>query len=228
ADEDDDDFHLGPLPDMDDASSIFGRAVGLRSDLSDHGWRESPEVDLLGNQQADREDRTDELRRPSVDSRRIRRGERQRADARQGGADVESSAVDLGSKPEGEMPSFVHQTQVESSHPQTNGEHGRTDLLSAPPEIFDLATAGLAANQLNLALDEKPQQPWKAWVGGGVCGLLVGAATYLAMWYSHALPDLTGGATSKPVASAALQNAQEQARTAWVAQKAEMQGRADE
>src|SRR5262249_36819979 len=65
ADEDDDDFHLGPLPDMDDASSIFGRAVGLRSDLSDHGWRESPEVDLLGNQQADREDRTDELRRPS-------------------------------------------------------------------------------------------------------------------------------------------------------------------
>jgi hypothetical protein len=73
ADDEDDDFHLGPLPDMDDASSIFGRAVGLRSDLSDHGWHESPEVDLLGNQQADHDDRTDELRRPSVDSQRMRR-----------------------------------------------------------------------------------------------------------------------------------------------------------
>src|SRR5439155_26417800 len=43
-DDDDDDFQLGPLSDMDDASSIFGRAVGLRSDVSDHSWRESSHV----------------------------------------------------------------------------------------------------------------------------------------------------------------------------------------
>src|SRR5262245_51590052 len=38
--DDDDDFQLGPLPHMDDASSIFGRAVGLRSDVNEPDWRD--------------------------------------------------------------------------------------------------------------------------------------------------------------------------------------------
>jgi tetratricopeptide (TPR) repeat protein len=237
AEEDDDDFHLGPLPDMDDASSIFGRAVGLRSELSEHAWRESAEVDLLGNEPADHDDRTDELRRPSVDSgRNLRPVERSRDEALLGRADVEPSAVDLGSKPAGVIPSsFVRQAQNGSARGQANGvpvgvsDHGRADLLSAPSEVFDLAAAGLAANQFNLALDEKPPQRWKAWVGGGVCGLLVGAATYLALWYSHALPDPPGGATSRPVVAAGLQNAQEKARAAaWVAEREELQARADD
>jgi hypothetical protein len=234
--DDDDDFHLGPLPDMDDASSIFGRAVGLRSDLSNHAWRQSSHVDLLGEERPNHDDATDELRRPPVDrSGRIRTGEANPADPPQGSADIESSAVDLGSKPEtGARSSFVRQAQAGSSFHQQNGYaemgsgHIPEDLLSAPSEIFDLATAGLAANRLNLELDETPQKRWKVWAGAGVFGLVVGAATYAAMWYIQVLPDLTGNAESKPFASSTLQNAQEQARTAWRAEKSELQGRADE
>jgi hypothetical protein len=234
--DDDDDFHLGPLSDMDDASSIFGRAVGLRSDRSSHAWRQSSHVDLLGEERPNHDDATDELRRPPVDrSGRIRTGDANPADPPQGSADIESSAVDLGSKPEtAARPSFVRQAQAGSSFHQQNGYaemgsgHIPEDLLSAPSEIFDLATAGLAANRLNLDLDDKPQKRWKVWAGAGVFGLVVGAATYAAMWYTRALPDLTGSAESKPFASSTLQNAQEQARTAWRAEKSELQGRADE
>jgi hypothetical protein len=236
ADDDDDDFQLGPLANMDDASSIFGRAVGLRSDLSEPAWHESPEVDLLGNEQADHEDRTDELRRPNID-----RTPQPQAKKGTGGValidtpEVEGSAVDLGSKPETDgLSSFVRQAQAEPPFRPRNGAveappgHAPVDLLSAPSEVFDLATAGLAANRFDLALEEKPQSRRMVWAAACVFGLLVGAGTYATMWYSHALPDLTGSSQSKPVASAALQDAQDQARTTWLAQKAQLQGLADE
>jgi hypothetical protein len=236
ADDDDDDFQLGLLPDMDDASSIFGRAVGLRSELSDHGWDPSSDDDLLGEGKLDHESPTDELRRPAVQREGQPRAEpAEQADAELDDPVIESSAVDLGSKPQTDVPSsFVRHAQDDSSFRRRNGaanepsDHGPPDLLAAPSEIFDLAAAGLAANQLNLALDEKPPSRWKAWVGGGVCGLLVGAATYLAMWYSHPLPNVTASATSKPLSSSTLQDDHEQARTTWQAQTAGLLARADE
>jgi len=234
--DDDDDFHLGPLPDMDDASSIFGRAVGLRADLNHHSWRESPHVDLLGGERPNHDDATDELRRPPIDrSGRLRNSETKAADSQLGNADVESSAVNLGSKPDTDVPSsFVRQAQAGSSVQPQNGYsdagpgHAPVDLLSAPSEIFDLATAGLAAGRLDLESDDKPRTGWKVWAGAGVFGLVVGAATYAAMWYTLASPNLKGNSEPIPLASSLPQRVQEQTWTAWVAQRTELQRSADE